>query len=295
MKFISTVIITFVISYLSAFSQFTAITSSEAYPTAKNYAMEAIGENAELIFVGHLMQTLPLEFNGTELNLPSDFSLETGKANFWFYRFKAGESVIDVGIINSFMVGGFYSIGIDISEYFDLSSMIDEETTIADNLIVNSADMGQYFSQNSEFMTKFNNFEIYEDVLLGLYVNGPLDKFDQGMHWGYWFIPEVDDTDVCALKIENMELACNTITTVIETTSINISIAPNPASDILNISNTEFATDYIITNYYGDIVANGTLSEGRNSININDLSSGMYFIQLSNDNGMVKSEKIIVK
>ncbi len=295
MKFITTIFAVFIFSCVAAFSQFIAFTSSEAFPAAKNSAIEAIGSEAKLTFVGHLLETIPLSMGGTSIQLPSDFSIETGKANFWFYSFKAGDQTYDVGIINSAMVGGFYAMSITISDYFDLSTMVDLSATIADDQIVNSADMGQYFTQNSEFMTKFNGFNVYETVLIGLYTNGPLDEFDQGIYWGYWFIPEAGDKEVCALKIENKELTCNTIVNITETSEIKISISPNPASDILNISNTEFATEYTITNYYGEIVANGKLSEGRNSININDLSSGMYFVQLSNDNGMIKAEKVIVR
>ena len=61
-------------------------------------------------------------------------------------------------------------------------------------------------------------------------------------------------------------------------------IYPNPASDILNIefTGTETATMSIF-NSTGQIVLSGNIQEGSASYDISNLSSGFYFIRVSNE------------
>ncbi len=296
MKYIFTITFAFLFSTVMAYSQmFTPITSEEAYSAAKDYAVQNIGDQAQLVFIGHYLETLKVTFNGNEFEIPSGFSIETGKANTWFFRFKSGENVSEVGIINSVMLGGFYPLGINISEYLDLSKMINTQAVIAENDIVNSADMGQYFTPNTDFMAKYNTLESYDGGILGLFVNGPVPELDQALYWGYWFMRDNGDHEMCALKIADKELECLNLTAVIEVNTPSVSISPNPTSDVINIRNTEFATEYTISNYYGEMILQGELIEGQNTLDISELESGMYFVQLSNNSGMIKAEKIIVK
>ncbi len=73
-----------------------------------------------------------------------------------------------------------------------------------------------------------------------------------------------------------------------------ISVFPNPASDILNIQNvSEKVLDYQILNANGQLVKSGILN---GTIDISTLLNGMYFLRLNNDTkGTVTKRFVVVK
>ena len=78
----------------------------------------------------------------------------------------------------------------------------------------------------------------------------------------------------------------------------NIIIYPNPASNLFNISITNNNEDYnyAIFNILGQVIGEGSLNNGVNSISINNFVSGLYFIKVE-DNVTNKSvvNKLIIK
>jgi hypothetical protein len=68
-----------------------------------------------------------------------------------------------------------------------------------------------------------------------------------------------------------------------------MNIYPNPAVDQLNVTLSSNA-DIVIYNIMGQKVMNMEGRAGANSININSLSSGIYFVNAGND-----TQKFIVK
>ncbi len=69
----------------------------------------------------------------------------------------------------------------------------------------------------------------------------------------------------------------------------NISISPNPASDIITISGIESVKQVDIYDITAKLLKTGT----NTSINISDLKQGMYLISIIDDKGFVKTKKII--
>ncbi len=71
---------------------------------------------------------------------------------------------------------------------------------------------------------------------------------------------------------------------------------PNPAIDMVNISTTENITDATIeiTNAVGQIVKTEKLNNTTITIPVNDLSKGMYFVNVATENGKSVS-KLVVK
>lgn len=298
MKFIITLSCLFVLSFVSAFSQlFTPFVSGDGYPHALDMAEQKLGETPKLIIIGHFLGTLNLTYAGNPVEMQSGFDLETGKANYWVYKFTNGEISLEIGVLNSPFTGGFSAMELDVSDYLNLDAMADLSADLPTENMMGSEDLNQHFSTNQEFMTKYQNLkENYVEGYMGYYVNGPVSEMDKALYWGFWFIKSNGDADICAYNIDSQEMGCITHTSIEdEYRKSNISVAPNPASEVINIDNTEFATEYTISNYYGEIVLRGKLSHGLNTLNINNLASGMYFVQLSNDSGMIKAEKIIVK
>jgi aminopeptidase N len=81
-----------------------------------------------------------------------------------------------------------------------------------------------------------------------------------------------------------------------DNTLSNIEINPNPFEDILNImnmSNLDF--DFTIQDIAGRIIKNGKLSNTQESIELNNLMSGMYFIKLQSETGNIEVMKIVKK
>lgn len=65
---------------------------------------------------------------------------------------------------------------------------------------------------------------------------------------------------------------------------IKIKISPNPAEDILTISNLKHDTDYILYDINGRKLKSGSINESNNKINVSDLASGTYIIRIEDSN-----------
>ncbi len=75
-----------------------------------------------------------------------------------------------------------------------------------------------------------------------------------------------------------------------------ISIAPNPASDVLFIEGINDNADYRISNTLGQVVTKGSLSNSKNAqINISGLNQGTYYLQLYSADKSVITTKPFVK
>ncbi len=91
-------------------------------------------------------------------------------------------------------------------------------------------------------------------------------------------IPETDGTYECASAVDNV-------------TALNITIYPNPVTDILNITADTDKFTVKIYNVLGKLV---NISTNSNKISVNDLSSGVYTLEIITDEG-VYNKKFIKK
>ena len=67
-----------------------------------------------------------------------------------------------------------------------------------------------------------------------------------------------------------------------------MTLSPNPAADILQLRSSNLSlTDYRITSTLGQTLINGSVENGETEINVSDLHSGVYFLQI------VKGQKVI--
>ena len=80
---------------------------------------------------------------------------------------------------------------------------------------------------------------------------------------------------------------------------VNVKVYPNPASDFVTIevpSDHNAAMNYAIFNVLGSVVANGTFeTSGKYDLNIESLTTGVYYIQLDNGTTVVKTIKLLKK
>lgn len=95
---------------------------------------------------------------------------------------------------------------------------------------------------------------------------------------GYQEVDNAGNMDIYLVKTDE-----NEVTTTNELTrNENVKIYPNPVNDILNIeTNFNASANYTIKNIAGQEIQNGVLN---NSINVNNLEQGVYFIEITNEN-----------
>jgi hypothetical protein len=83
------------------------------------------------------------------------------------------------------------------------------------------------------------------------------------------------------------------------TTISNLTIAPNPASDFININYTNannVTHDIIVASITGQVLKQFYSVAGNNQqIDVKDLAAGMYFVTFRNDKGEQGTEKFIVR
>jgi hypothetical protein len=73
----------------------------------------------------------------------------------------------------------------------------------------------------------------------------------------------------------------------------SIEIYPNPTKNIINIINLTENCEYTIFNIMGSEVLSGNVSQDSNSIDLSELQSGYYILNLINSNGLNKTLKVI--
>ncbi|KAB1063386.1 T9SS type A sorting domain-containing protein [Salibacter halophilus] len=87
----------------------------------------------------------------------------------------------------------------------------------------------------------------------------------------------------------------NSINTVSRTGEI--SVYPNPASDIVNVKllNSKYESlDFTLMNVVGKQVLSGRLNTGQSEIPTSDLNSGIYFLNIKSNGSVIFNEKLIV-
>ena len=93
------------------------------------------------------------------------------------------------------------------------------------------------------------------------------------------------------LDVDNLQITESTLSTHESTTKSVLSLAPNPAKDILNIKTNVPISEYIIFDLNGKKVM--TSNNMGDFIDIEKLKSGMYILQTKDKNGNVNDQKFI--
>lgn len=93
---------------------------------------------------------------------------------------------------------------------------------------------------------------------------------------GSYTYGQVEDYTVNITSTARMEDASNNV--------ISFNLYPNPVNgEVLNISNLDKASEYVIINMMGQELAKGKIEN--DAINVGSLTAGTYLIQVSNENG----------
>lgn len=75
------------------------------------------------------------------------------------------------------------------------------------------------------------------------------------------------------------------------------SVYPNPATDVININVDNLKGNATVTIYdiVGNEIVNSNLVNGKNTLNIENLTSGIYFYTIRKDNAIIETKKVVVQ
>ena len=73
----------------------------------------------------------------------------------------------------------------------------------------------------------------------------------------------------------------------------NFSFYPNPNNGTFTIES-KSKSQITITNLLGEIVLNQLMEKGKQDLSIQSCSDGIYFVNITDDKGIITSKKIIV-
>lgn len=95
-------------------------------------------------------------------------------------------------------------------------------------------------------------------------------------------------TDAYMMKIDDINVQAGAAPVSVEENAANaVSMYPNPASTVLNVSAENFDNVQII-NFLGQVVYSANITENNFQINVSNLSNGVYFLRLNGENVVTK-------
>ena len=97
------------------------------------------------------------------------------------------------------------------------------------------------------------------------------------------------DIDPASTFVNN-QAECSTLTNQ-EFEQVDFSVYPNPVNNILNVSVQKEASFKLIT-INGQVNKQGQLQTGENTLNVSNLSNGLYFLQVKTPKS-ISTKKII--
>lgn len=95
--------------------------------------------------------------------------------------------------------------------------------------------------------------------------------------------------------IDNVYFYNSSTTSVDQLSAGNISVYPNPVSEVLNIRSEKSLKSVVITNLVGQTVKSVQPYSNETAISINELATGNYMVQFTTADGRIMTQKILKK
>lgn len=92
--------------------------------------------------------------------------------------------------------------------------------------------------------------------------------------------------DVFALFIDDVTINGSMVTSVESVEANQTSVYPNPANNVINVTSVANMNSIEVYTIAGQKVANYTVNGTQAAINVNNLSNGMYIMQIASENGV---------
>jgi len=189
---------------------------------------------------------------------------------------------------NVFTSGWFYeTIDFDPGDgVYELTSAGEEDVFISK--LTASGDFAWAISIGGESTDAV--YGIYLDETGNLYTTGYFYgtvDFDQDE--GVYEVTSSGDADIFIMKLQGSVLSVN------ENTFSDIVIYPNPTTGIINLQTKEKISSVSVYNSAGQKVSFKSLNKENTSIDLSNLSSGVYFVEITLGNKTVKRYKVVRK
>ncbi len=103
----------------------------------------------------------------------------------------------------------------------------------------------------------------------------------------------LDQNDVA---IDSIDVTFNAFLSVKPQKSVDISIYPNPANEVLNIVLQNSTSNYSasIFDLSGKMVSNISLVNGKNQLDVSALTPGVYFYSIKNNSDILETKKLVI-
>lgn len=108
------------------------------------------------------------------------------------------------------------------------------------------------------------------------------------------FLYTSTSSDACTWEVDNIEVLGVMGTGIINNNIKNLKIYPNPASNVISVESGSAGVIKIST-ITGKLMINNELVTGKNSIDIEKLSSGLYIVETIDNNGIRSAGKFTVR
>lgn len=150
---------------------------------------------------------------------------------------------------------------------------------------------GEELVSASNPFISLDDIDVDDDSLAILFTYHETKGFAGCVQYRYYI---VDDSGT---RLDSVDVSyCSTVS-INENEKIKVSIYPNPASDLLNITmkNTVNNVDFVLYNILGEKVILTNLNAGLNTVNVEKLPNGIYFYSIVKENKILETKKLVIK
>ncbi len=194
----------------------------------------------------------------------------------------------------------FYNSTVNVSSYFNTDTYVSVNylnNKLTEDKVIQISAWGDEVGTYTFSFKGIENFNLTERILLkDKFLNNVIEINDNS---NVSFDITTDPNSKGDNRFEIIFVAKTSTKTseeLLKLSSTNLSVYPNPATDVLNIniSNANFKnSEVVVYNISGIEVFKTNMASSNAQLNIESLSNGVYFVKVSNQNGFNKTVKFV--
>lgn len=145
-----------------------------------------------------------------------------------------------------------------------------------------------YVSTTGNTVADFTGNPVLEGVSTGTYVQKTVNLSSYAGQTIYIAFVHNEVTDQFVFLLDDVEVTGASVdpTSVNEVEANQTSVYPNPANNVINVTSAANMNSIEVYTIAGQKVANYTVNGTQAAINVNNLSNGMYIMQIASENGV---------
>ncbi len=237
------------------------------------------------VFVAAFAQNNTIQYQG--INFKVTYNLEEGTSDAWIYGFRAkdipeqliallvvetsfGKQAINIPLEN-ITASGYSTFG-NLDDY-----NLDDSDEIA-SLMQKDQSFNQYYESNKPF----------DQLTVAIFVSAPSPLFIENEPYWAFIMEKNNNIKTCGIHVVSKEVVCSLTDIKDNSINSNINVYPSPADDYVEITDINSNMNISIYDIYGRAIDNAPYTFNSSGININlqNVSSGIYFLKTNNRNIM---------